>query len=138
MASFIDNQPATASLRITVTAPIMRKRLRNPVAQQYVLELPDMWKRSDQFEERFTRCRKLLYLIACRILDRPSAAEVAVEKCRLVASRSSRTFETEGAFRSWLARVLINEAVTLRRAKAKEAVRARTPVGKDQPRVRES
>jgi hypothetical protein len=37
-----------------------------------------------------------------------------VESCRATASRNPPRFEYEGAFRSWLVRVLIDEALAIR------------------------
>jgi DNA-directed RNA polymerase specialized sigma24 family protein len=65
------------------------------------------------FDVRFSRCYRLLHFLACRILGDPEAAEDAVEICRLAASRNPPQFEYESAFRSWLVRVLINEALAL-------------------------
>lgn len=62
------------------------------------------------FATRFSRCRPLLHFIACRVLAGTEGADRAVENCRLMASRNPPRFEHEGAFRSWLLRVLIDEA----------------------------
>jgi DNA-directed RNA polymerase specialized sigma24 family protein len=67
------------------------------------------------FDERFWRCYRLLYFIACRILGDPKRVETAIENCWLSASRNPPQFEYEGEFRSWLLRVLIDEAVAIRR-----------------------
>jgi hypothetical protein len=71
------------------------------------------------FEERFLRCRPLLQFLACRILASHEEVEKAVQNCRITASRNPPRFEYEGAFRSWLVRVLIEEALAiLRQSKA--------------------
>jgi DNA-directed RNA polymerase specialized sigma24 family protein len=54
-----------------------------------------------------------LHIIACRILDEPEQAKKAVENCWHSASALAPRFEYEGAFRSWLVRVLIDEALVL-------------------------
>ncbi len=73
--------------------------------------------RSDEdralFRVRFWRCNRLLHFIARRILDDPEQAKKAVENCWHSASASAPRFEFEGAFRSWLVRVLIDEALLL-------------------------
>jgi DNA-directed RNA polymerase specialized sigma24 family protein len=69
------------------------------------------------FDERFWRSHKLLRFIACRVLGGPEHAEDAVERCRRTASRNPPQFDRDGAFRSWLVRVLIDEAVALLRDK---------------------
>jgi DNA-directed RNA polymerase specialized sigma24 family protein len=66
------------------------------------------------FEARFSRCRRLLHFIATRVLGDPERADEAVESCWLSASRIPPWFEDEGAFCSWLFRVLVYEALALR------------------------
>jgi len=69
------------------------------------------------FEDRFARCRRLLHFLAARILGSQDEAEDAVRNCRAAASRNPPSFESEGAFRSWLARIFIDEACALLRRK---------------------
>ena len=69
------------------------------------------------FLERFWRCYSLLHFLAYRILGTHDGARNAVENCRIVASRNPPDFEYEGAFRSWLARILIDEALAILRQK---------------------
>jgi len=69
------------------------------------------------FEDRFARCRRLLHFLAARILGSQDEAEDAVRNCRAAASRNPPSFESEGAFRGWLARILIDEACALLRRK---------------------
>jgi DNA-directed RNA polymerase specialized sigma24 family protein len=69
------------------------------------------------FELQFSRTRRLLHFIARRILNCADEAEQAVKNCRLTASRNPPGFSSEGAFKSWLARVLIDEATLLLRSK---------------------
>jgi DNA-directed RNA polymerase specialized sigma24 family protein len=69
------------------------------------------------FEDRFARCRRLLQFLAARILGSQDEAEDAVRTCRAAASRNPPSFESEGAFRSWLVRILIDEACALLRRK---------------------
>jgi DNA-directed RNA polymerase specialized sigma24 family protein len=65
------------------------------------------------FGERFWRSYGLLRFIASRVLDSPERADDAIENCWLKASRNPPRFEYEGAFRSWLVRVLIDEALAI-------------------------
>jgi len=65
------------------------------------------------FASRFSRYRPLLYSLACRVLGGIRGAENALENCRRTASRNPPNFNYEGAFRSWLARVLIDEALAI-------------------------
>jgi DNA-directed RNA polymerase specialized sigma24 family protein len=66
------------------------------------------------FNARFYSCQKLLVFIAGRVLDRSEDINEAVHSCWITASRSAPRFEDEGAFRSWLLRVLIDEALLIR------------------------
>lgn len=66
---------------------------------------------------QFSQCRSLLYFIAYRVLDDSEGAEEAVQNCFLTASRSTPKFESAGAFRSWLLRILIDEALLILRQK---------------------
>ena len=66
------------------------------------------------FNARFYRCQKHLVLIAGRVLARSEDIDEAVHNCWLTASRNAPRFEDEGAFRSWLLRVLIDEALLIR------------------------
>jgi DNA-directed RNA polymerase specialized sigma24 family protein len=67
----------------------------------------------DKFRTRFCRCQRLLHFIACRVLGGPERAEAVIDNCWLKASRNPPRFEYEGAFRSWLVRVLIDEALAI-------------------------
>ena len=70
---------------------------------------------AEVFAARFSRCRNLLHVIACRVLGGPERADEAIANCWLTASRNPAIFGYEGAFRSWLLRVLIDEALIIRR-----------------------
>ena len=67
------------------------------------------------FDLLFLRYRRLLYFVAYRILCHPKEAEDAVQHCFLAASVNVPRFNHEGGFRSWLVRVLINEAIAILR-----------------------
>ena len=73
------------------------------------------------FASRFSRCYRLLHFIACRVLGSPQRAKDAIESCWLTASRNPPRFEYEGAFRSWLVRVLIDAALGILRWEGKSA-----------------
>lgn len=68
---------------------------------------------STSFNVRFSYCRPLLYFIAGRVLENPGDAEEAVRNCFFTASRDTPEFQDEGAFRSWLLRVVIDEALLI-------------------------
>lgn len=59
----------------------------------------------------FSRYRRTLLLVAYRVLGDHNQAEDAVQRCLRSASRNVPRFENEGAFRSWLVRVLIDVAL---------------------------
>ena len=61
----------------------------------------------------FSRYRRALSLVAYRVLGNDEEAEYAVQNCLRTAADSIPRFEHEGAFRCWLVRVLIDEAVLL-------------------------
>ena len=71
------------------------------------------YQRDIAFMERFERCNSLLHFLAYRILGTHEGARNAVETCRIVASWNPPDFEHEGAFRSWVARILIDEALAI-------------------------
>jgi hypothetical protein len=68
---------------------------------------------SELFNDWFSRCRGTLHFTACRVLGGAEGADLAVQNCWLRASRNPPTFDREGAFRSWLLRILVTEALTL-------------------------
>jgi len=46
-----------------------------------------------------------------------------VENCRITASQNPPTFEYEGAFRSWLVRILIDEALVMVRQRENDVIK---------------
>jgi len=72
---------------------------------------------STEFEVRFSRCRQLLSFIARRVLGGDEGVNEAVHNCRRKATQNAPRFEHEGAFRSWLLRILIDEALEVLRKK---------------------
>jgi hypothetical protein len=61
----------------------------------------------------FSRYRHVLSLVAYRVLGNHAEAEDAVQNCLRTVSDNVPKFEHEGAFRCWLVRVLIDEAVSI-------------------------
>jgi DNA-directed RNA polymerase specialized sigma24 family protein len=82
---------------------------------------PSRDERKSAFELQFARSRRLLHFVARRILNCIEEAEEAVKNCRLTASRNPPRFSSEGAFKSWLVRILIDEATLLLRQKENNA-----------------
>jgi DNA-directed RNA polymerase specialized sigma24 family protein len=76
------------------------------------------------FSARFSRYRRLLYFVACRVLGCSESnalsqrlAKNAVQRCLSIASCNPPKLLNEGAFRSWLFRILLDEALAIRRTK---------------------
>jgi DNA-directed RNA polymerase specialized sigma24 family protein len=72
-------------------------------------------ERSTQFDTQFSRYHDLLRFIACRVLSNSEGAKEAIENCRVRASQNLPEFQREGAFRNWLVRILLDEAMAIRR-----------------------
>jgi DNA-directed RNA polymerase specialized sigma24 family protein len=65
------------------------------------------------FNDHFARSRLLLHYIACRVVADSERAELAVRNCWRRACSNPPRFGHEGAFRSWLVRLLIDEALAI-------------------------
>jgi DNA-directed RNA polymerase specialized sigma24 family protein len=65
------------------------------------------------FYVRASRYRRLLHSVAHRVLGNPDRADIAVENCLFSASHRVTVFDCEGAFRSWLVRIAIDEALAI-------------------------
>jgi DNA-directed RNA polymerase specialized sigma24 family protein len=62
---------------------------------------------------RASRYRRLLHSVAHRVLGNPDRAHIAVQNCLFSASHCVTAFDCEGAFRSWLVRIAIDEALAM-------------------------
>ena len=69
-------------------------------------------KRWDQFNQWCSRCHNILQFMADLILNNSEMAEHAVENWQ-EAPRNLSGFASEGEFRGWIVRVLINEALSV-------------------------
>ena len=65
------------------------------------------------FYVRAERYRCLLYFVAYRALGNSDRAVIAVENCLFSAARHVPTFDHEGAFRSWLVRLALDESLAI-------------------------
>jgi Sigma-70 region 2 len=65
---------------------------------------------AEALDERLSRYRQVLFFLAYRVLRNRKDAEDAVQNCFSAASLNLPGCEGEGAFRSWLVRILIDEA----------------------------
>jgi RNA polymerase sigma-70 factor, ECF subfamily len=79
----------------------------------------------------FSRYQRLLHALACRVLGGPEDAQDVVQNCLLQAFCKLKQFNHEGTFRSWLVRILVNEAITVRR-KRKGKLAASIASGSDE------
>jgi DNA-directed RNA polymerase specialized sigma24 family protein len=70
-------------------------------------------KRLSDFESRFAKNRKLIAFVARRVLDSQEETEAAVRECFKTASRNPQVFASDGAFRSWILRMVIEEALLI-------------------------
>ncbi len=68
---------------------------------------------SMSFYVRASRYRGLLHFVAYRVLGNPDRADIAVENCLFSASHRVAAFDCEGAFRSWLVRIAIDQALAI-------------------------
>jgi DNA-directed RNA polymerase specialized sigma24 family protein len=77
-------------------------------------EIRSNWQENPEaLDVLFSRYRRVLYRIAYRVLENHQEAKDAVCNCLLAASCNVPQFDSEGAFRSWLVRVLIDEALAI-------------------------
>jgi DNA-directed RNA polymerase specialized sigma24 family protein len=79
------------------------------------------------FNVRFSRSQELLHFIARRVLGSNEAAKDAVQSCWFIASRNPPEFTYEGAFRSWVIRILIDEALAIRHSKQESSAGENLP-----------
>ena len=95
------------------------------ICSQHVREARAARENIEMFNERFSRYRGLLHFMAGRVLGRSERADLALENSWLAASLNPPRLDNEGAFRSWLFRILIDEALAILR-KDSRASRSRS------------
>jgi hypothetical protein len=83
------------------------------IFRQSVCAPPAKREHPGVFNDRFARSRSLLHFTACRVLGDPERAKLAVRNCWRRASRNPPGFRYDGAFRSRLVRLLIDEALAI-------------------------
>ena len=74
-----------------------------------------LWGHPMVFVERFWKWRDSLFVVAFRILGDVRSATKVVDECFVKAWRTCPRFATEGAFGSWLLRMVIDDALGVRR-----------------------
>jgi DNA-directed RNA polymerase specialized sigma24 family protein len=97
-----------------------------------ILMSNDLRQQSAIFEVRFLRCHEMLRFLARRVLGSSEQVHEVVENCKITASRNPPTFEYEGAFRSWLARILIDEALAIVRQRKSNMTNVGTSLDRTQ------
>jgi DNA-directed RNA polymerase specialized sigma24 family protein len=86
------------------------QRVNREKGERFTSNLP----MGDSIDLRFSRYSSSLYYIACRVLNGKEGAEEALDNCFLTVLIAAPQFRDEGTFRSWLFRVLIDEALRIR------------------------
>jgi DNA-directed RNA polymerase specialized sigma24 family protein len=110
---------------------------RNASLVEFLAEFPEEFPEefaaefAEEFNDRFVRCLRLLHSIAGRVLGGSEGADEAVHNCFVSALRNPPRFESEIAFRAWLLRILIHEAVLLRHERSASATRQETVLKQD-------
>jgi RNA polymerase sigma-70 factor, ECF subfamily len=69
----------------------------------------------EAFDILFSSYRPFLLRLARRMIRQHEEAEDAVQNCLLQAYRNLNSFKRQAAFRTWLGRILVNEAITILR-----------------------
>jgi DNA-directed RNA polymerase specialized sigma24 family protein len=107
--------PSTAERVRRVDIPVAARRPEPDGKSEAKEDKDAQQEKQNLFDLQFSHSCELLHFIARRILNCVQEAEEAVKNCRLTASRNPPGFSSEGAFKSWLVRILIDEATLLRR-----------------------
>ena len=76
----------------------------------------------DDFTVQIMDMKKTLYHVACGILRSEADREDAVQECILKAWEKRDSLKSEGAFRAWVTRILINECYDIGRRNSKIVV----------------
>jgi len=83
--------------------------------------------------ELFRRCADHAYRVALRACRRPEDAEDAVSEAFATAMRRADRFERAQSFRNWLAIIVVNAAITARRASRRRVLREHRSVERRGP-----
>ena len=76
----------------------------------------------DDFTVQILDMKKTLYHIACGILRSEADREVAVQECILKAWEKRDSLKSDGAFKAWVTRILVNECYDICRRSGKVIV----------------
>ena len=69
--------------------------------------------KQEDLAEEFLRCRGFLRLIAERVLIGDEEVEQAMQRSFAAVAGQRRRFRSDGEFRRWLARTVLNEALII-------------------------
>jgi DNA-directed RNA polymerase specialized sigma24 family protein len=67
----------------------------------------------EDLERQFSSCRGLLRQVAERVLSGEDDVEEAIERCYAATAGERRRFRSEGEFRRWLVRTVLNQALMI-------------------------
>jgi DNA-directed RNA polymerase specialized sigma24 family protein len=67
----------------------------------------------EDLEQRFSSCRGLLTEIADRVLSGEDDVKEAMQRSYAAAAGERRRFRSDGEFRRWLVRTVLNEALMI-------------------------
>lgn len=113
------NRAATASVEKSMAGMMSGHILKRSVPARFAMQ-----GNSESFDEWFSRCYRSLHFTACRVLSGPEGAGRAVRNCWIRASRDTPTFDCEGEFRSWVLRILIDEASAILQCRLRSQLEA--------------
>lgn len=65
------------------------------------------------FDQQFLSCKGMLKQIAERVLNGTEEVEEAMQRGYVAAASQRRWFRSDGEFRRWLVRTVLNEALTI-------------------------
>jgi DNA-directed RNA polymerase specialized sigma24 family protein len=91
----------------------VRSTLNLKLHSDEAIPVSRVWVDNRRSYVRASRYRRLLHSLAHRVLGNPDRADIAVENCLFSASHRVTAFDCEGAFRSWLVRIAIDEALVI-------------------------
>ena len=124
--SSCEDRAVEPGITAAVDLPFLLNTREKPLEGVRIVVVKSEQEQPAIFVERFLRAYRLLDFMACRVLCDEKRAHIAMHNCWRTASRNPPRFEYEGAFRSWLVRVLIDEALAILREsqRAREAAAA--------------
>jgi Sigma-70 region 2 len=117
-ATHISSACSSRATTIPATFTVLRESLRKHPGSESGAEnrgktVSNFQVNSQRFDVLFSKYRRVLYFVAHRMLGNHQEAEHALHLCFLSACENIPQFDSERRFRSWLVRVLMDEAQTM-------------------------